>query len=485
MKCTLVVINALTGATSWEFEQERITIGRTPDNDLVLDEISVSRNHAEIVRKGRLFEVVDLGSKNGIEVNGQQTTKAILNNGDKIKVGNVTVEFKSDSPVTQPADESATMIAEDDQTVIFGGETEIFQAPKLVVTSGKDTGKEYVINKAVLTIGRLKENDIIINNSFVSRHHARILLHDGIVTIKDLDSGNGTFVNEKKIDQTILKSGDKIKIGEESFSFLEHGEVLSVEKVKKTIPISLPKLTQVPYPALLVVSLFVILFIGTILIVGEKDKTAVEQQDSGRKDLELYTQGQADMVSIIKEIQKSSGSVEQPAPSQHDTKSSGPLQKAETLNNSQQLNVQSISNALTLYTQGFADQAITMLKDINKDLDDRELSAQADSYISSIERVKESFLKGNVLYEEDLSESAFAEWKKTLIFEKALPLGNERSWYAKKIAQAAADKLYEKGLASYEKGNKDAAVKSWKKAIEIDPNHKEALSRLTDMAGKL
>ena len=64
-----------------------------------------------------------------------------------------------------------------------------------------------------ITIGRNADNDIQIDNMAVSGYHARILKDADHHSIEDLNSTNGTFVNEEKITTRVLKENDKITIG--------------------------------------------------------------------------------------------------------------------------------------------------------------------------------------------------------------------------------------------------------------------------------
>ncbi len=68
-------------------------------------------------------------------------------------------------------------------------------------------------DKEVITIGRHVKNDIQIDNLSVSKQHARILKHQGQYIIEDLNSTNGTYLNEKKISKEKLANNDIITIG--------------------------------------------------------------------------------------------------------------------------------------------------------------------------------------------------------------------------------------------------------------------------------
>jgi len=79
---------------------------------------------------------------------------------------------------------------------------------------------QQAIKKTANTIGRRADNDIVFANDSVSGHHAEIHMgRDGAFTITDLNSGNGTIVNGKRITQSSLSDGDLIEIGEVRFTF--------------------------------------------------------------------------------------------------------------------------------------------------------------------------------------------------------------------------------------------------------------------------
>ncbi|MFF5073588.1 FHA domain-containing protein [Micromonospora olivasterospora] len=72
---------------------DRIRVGRAPDNDIVLDDLLVSRHHADLVRDGAGFRVIDLGTRNGTYVNGRQVEQAVLNAGDLLSFGHHQMVF--------------------------------------------------------------------------------------------------------------------------------------------------------------------------------------------------------------------------------------------------------------------------------------------------------------------------------------------------------------------------------------------------------
>lgn len=75
-------------------DQERVRIGRYPDNDLVIDHPTVSAYHAELVqRPDGHYELYDRESRNGTRINGTPVRQAILKDGDQITLGAITVHY--------------------------------------------------------------------------------------------------------------------------------------------------------------------------------------------------------------------------------------------------------------------------------------------------------------------------------------------------------------------------------------------------------
>ncbi len=76
-------------------DSEQITIGRHPDSDIFLDDVTVSRRHAEVRRVGDSFEVSDAGSLNGTYVNQARVENERLADGDELQVGKFKLVFIS------------------------------------------------------------------------------------------------------------------------------------------------------------------------------------------------------------------------------------------------------------------------------------------------------------------------------------------------------------------------------------------------------
>ncbi len=79
-----------------ELTEEKITIGRAPDNLIQIDDPSVSGRHAQLIFEGERYELKDLDSTNGTRVNGQVVTQVFLRVGDRVRFGKVEARYESE-----------------------------------------------------------------------------------------------------------------------------------------------------------------------------------------------------------------------------------------------------------------------------------------------------------------------------------------------------------------------------------------------------
>src|SRR5260370_30033588 len=84
---------------------------------------------------------------------------------------------------------------------------------RLVVKFEGAVLKEVPLGTQPMTIGRAPDNDIPIDNLAVSNYHARVYVEAGSLVVEDLNSLNGSFLNDIRIERAMLKDGDAILIG--------------------------------------------------------------------------------------------------------------------------------------------------------------------------------------------------------------------------------------------------------------------------------
>ncbi|HJY30975.1 MAG TPA: sigma 54-interacting transcriptional regulator [Pyrinomonadaceae bacterium] len=94
--------------------------------------------------------------------------------------------------------------------------------PRLAAISGKHKGAVFAINEDTLVIGRETSAHVSIADASVSRRHSKIEKKDEGFVITDLESLNGTFVNDVPVRSRLLEHGDRVRIGDSQFLFLTH-----------------------------------------------------------------------------------------------------------------------------------------------------------------------------------------------------------------------------------------------------------------------
>jgi hypothetical protein len=78
---------------SFPLEKDRLTVGRRPDSDIFLDDVTVSRDHAILVRRGQDYFLDDCGSLNGTYVNRRRIESHRLDDGDELQIGKYKLAF--------------------------------------------------------------------------------------------------------------------------------------------------------------------------------------------------------------------------------------------------------------------------------------------------------------------------------------------------------------------------------------------------------
>jgi pSer/pThr/pTyr-binding forkhead associated (FHA) protein len=92
-KAILVVQEGWETSLRFEIVNPVSRCGRSPNSDLLLDDVTVSRKHAEIIRDDSEFWLVDQGSINGTYLNGRRVLRGRLNSGDKLQIGKFRLVF--------------------------------------------------------------------------------------------------------------------------------------------------------------------------------------------------------------------------------------------------------------------------------------------------------------------------------------------------------------------------------------------------------
>ncbi|MGB0496552.1 MAG: FHA domain-containing protein [Kangiellaceae bacterium] len=112
-------------------------------------------------------------------------------------------------------DEINKMVAKE----IIESQSENANMPALIGVSSDVVGKQYILRKDKIEVGRRPSSDIVLTESSVSSMHAQVIQSEGEWKILNLLSSNGTFVNGDKVVDQILKPGDMVSFASSEFVF--------------------------------------------------------------------------------------------------------------------------------------------------------------------------------------------------------------------------------------------------------------------------
>ena len=93
----------------------------------------------------------------------------------------------------------------------------------LLVQRGPDSGARFLLDTDVVTVGRHPDSDIFLDDITVSRRHVEIRRDGPRLTVSDVGSLNGTYVNRERIEEVPLYGGDEVQIGKFRLVFLTRG----------------------------------------------------------------------------------------------------------------------------------------------------------------------------------------------------------------------------------------------------------------------
>jgi pSer/pThr/pTyr-binding forkhead associated (FHA) protein len=189
----LAVIEGPKAGKKYPFNKECVNIGRNNSNDLILEDDSVSSEHACITLENTRPFLDDLQSKNGTyhHREGYIRQKILLRDGDQFSLGDTLLKFLE--------------------------RTKITDGLHLTVTKGPEAGRVFSFDNKPICIGRtVMDNDLSLNNQSISKKHVKITFTDGQIFLQDLGSRNNTYCNCYTLfsgETVVLHAEDEFSLG--------------------------------------------------------------------------------------------------------------------------------------------------------------------------------------------------------------------------------------------------------------------------------
>jgi pSer/pThr/pTyr-binding forkhead associated (FHA) protein len=210
-------------------EKKRVTVGRTPDNDIVLDNRGVSRRHAQIEFGDNQAVIIDNESLNGTFVNSSRISEEVLKDGDSITIGKYTMIYHVNAEKTgSPFEADGTMVLQTKKQRELLAKDErnrnlVAQAGSSVLLgeNGVDFD-QYAITRNVITIGKSSLANVKARGMFLSGIQAKIILEEDGYWIVNLGKKGKTRINGEEIDRYMLRNDDIIQVGKSVYRFIEN-----------------------------------------------------------------------------------------------------------------------------------------------------------------------------------------------------------------------------------------------------------------------
>lgn len=206
-----------------QLTKERTTLGRRPYNDVVIDNLAVSGEHAAVTMSGTEVQLEDLNSTNGTYVNSRAIRKQVLRHNDMVEIGKYKIKFlheiqdsaEARAPAAAaprpPAPPPPAPQRRAFDTAMGGEELAATGQAAIRVTSGSAAGREVALLKVVTTIGKPG----VAVAAITRRPHGYVVAHvEGI----HAPSVNGTTVGMTPVD---LKHGDVLQLAGTQMEFLQ------------------------------------------------------------------------------------------------------------------------------------------------------------------------------------------------------------------------------------------------------------------------
>ncbi len=216
-----------------QLDGDRITIGRAPDNDIVLASPGISAHHAVIERQRRSYQLIDLASANGLLVNGQRVERQTLAYWDEIRILDYVLKFRprprlpgeqaGELEMTDRGEQNAATMEVDVSAIQdLLKQRAQNRASYYLLANGSDGPTRHQLDKADFRIGRAGDCDVRTAGWFAPRVAARIKRQNDFFYVFPQHRGR-TRINGAKISQpTRLNDGDSLEVRGLSWVFNRH-----------------------------------------------------------------------------------------------------------------------------------------------------------------------------------------------------------------------------------------------------------------------
>jgi hypothetical protein len=202
-----------------QLSKDRTTLGRRPYNDIVIDNLAVSGEHAVLLMNGNEVYLEDLNSTNGTYVNGKAVKKQLLQNADTIEIGKYKIKYVNEAPgasfektmIIKPGSLPPAAPAQPREPASAAPVEPVVVRGSIKVLSGAAAGREVALVKVVTTIGKPG----VAVASITKRPQGFVVAH---VEGAPRPTINGTVIGAEPVP---LRHGDLLELAGTQMQFVQ------------------------------------------------------------------------------------------------------------------------------------------------------------------------------------------------------------------------------------------------------------------------
>ncbi len=214
-----------------ETQKDSFLVGKAKNCEIVIADPQISDVQAKIGTKDNRYFIKNMGPA-PISINGHPTGGQFLNNGDELALGKSKFVIQIDNQIDNKNFSPSKETPMEAKTMVIDTRTEETFGPRLVCSTSTGKSKIIPLKLQQLIIGRSNEATLKLMHPSISRKHCVIEKQNGAYFARNISTTNPLYVNEKNIFEQRLYTGDQLRIGTFSITFIsdQPSDVRRVEK---------------------------------------------------------------------------------------------------------------------------------------------------------------------------------------------------------------------------------------------------------------
>jgi pSer/pThr/pTyr-binding forkhead associated (FHA) protein/tetratricopeptide (TPR) repeat protein len=214
----------------YETQKEDFLVGKSKQCEIVIGDPHISDVQAKVATKDNRYFIKNLGQE-PISVNGQKTGGKFLNNGDEIALGKTKFLIQLSNKAHQLPHQTSM----EAKTMVLDAPTEETVGPRLVCTTSSGKNRIIPLSMQKLIIGRSNEATLKLIHPSISRKHCVIEKQKVGFVARNISTTNPLYLNDQTISERRLFSGDQLRMGTFSITFISDSPADARQATQKII----------------------------------------------------------------------------------------------------------------------------------------------------------------------------------------------------------------------------------------------------------